>query len=140
MAMQEEFFALTGSEIRRTFGPAWRQLAEHQDAPPWLRDTANFVADGHGQLATLLAGSATSALIGGGISNIFTNWLQPLISANLRELPNSILSVADAAQASIRGLTLGDDIYSEAANNGLSRDRFQIIEALASQTLDPSSI
>lgn len=140
MALQEEFFRLTGSEIRQTIGPMYRVIGNHPGAPKEFADTLNFLADGHGQWATLLAGATTSQIIGTGIGAIIQNWLQPLISANLSGDPNSLLSVSDAAAVNIRGVGGGLDLVQEALNQGIADDRFRAIEALASGVLDPGSI
>lgn len=140
MSAQEEFFRLTGSEVRDTIGPFWRKIAEAKDVPDYVRDMGNFVANGKGQFATLLAGTATSSIIGAGLGTVFSNWLQPAIGGLLAADPNTPLSIADAAAANVRGLRFGDDMYSEASHWGLSRDRWQVIQALASLTLDAPTI
>lgn len=140
MAIQEDFFRLTGSEVRATIGPMFDQIAAHPDSPKWMKDTASFVAGGKGQWATLLAGSATGALFGSGLLALITNWLQPAVGAMMRDTPNLPLSIPDAAAAAIRGLSWGPDLYDDAGQGGINRDRFRVIEALQSTTLSAEYI
>lgn len=135
MAAQEDFFRLTGAEVAQTIGPMFAQIAEHPDAPVWLRDSGLFVARGKGQWATLLAGTATGALFGAGLLSVFTNWLQPATGALIRDSPNAPLSVPDAAAAAIRGLGWGPDLWLDAGQLGVNQDRFRTIQALQSQVL-----
>ena len=135
MSVQEDFFRLTGSELRDTMGPFYAKIAEREGAPPWLADTTKFLARGQGQWATLLAGTATGSLLGSGLLAVFTNWLQPITGELIRETPNAPLSVPDAAQATIRGLGWGPDLWEDAGQSGVNRDRFRVIEQLASTVL-----
>lgn len=135
MSAQEEFFRLTGSELRQTMGPFYAKIAEREGAPPWLTDTTKFLAKGQGQWATLLAGTATGSLLGSGLLSVFTNWLQPVTGELIREHPNAPLGVPDAAQAAIRGLGWGPDLWEDAGQSGVDRDRFTVIKQLASTVL-----
>jgi hypothetical protein len=140
MALQEDFFRLTGFEVANTIGPMFADIAAHPQTPPWMKSTAQFVANGKGQWATLLAGSATGALFGAGLLSVFTNWLQPSTGELIREHPNAPLSIPDAAQADIRGLSWGPDLWLDAGQLGINRDRYNVIKALASQTLSAEYI
>lgn len=140
MTVQEDFFRLTGSELRDTMGPFYAEIAKAEGAPPWLKDTTKFLSKGQGQWATLLAGTATGSLLGSGLLAVFTNWMQPMTGALIREHPNAPLSVPDAAQANIRGLSWGPDLWEDAGQSGVNRDRFRVIQALASQVLSPIEI
>ena len=140
MAAQEDFFRQTGAELASTMGPFYAKIAEREGAPPWLADTTKFLAKGKGQWATLLAGTATGSLLGSGLLAVFTNWLQPVTGELIRESPNAPLSVADAAQANIRGLSWGPDLWEDAGQQGVNQDRFRVIEALASTVLTATEI
>jgi hypothetical protein len=140
MSLQHEFYRLTGSELRATIGPMYRRLAETPGIPDAARDTFTFLANGRGQWATMLGGIVTGAALGGGLSDIFANWLRPTSSFLMREDPNQILVPADAAAASIRGVQGAMDMRSEAASNGIAEDRFQVLQELASQVLNAEYI
>ena len=46
MGVQDDFFRLTGAELRDTMGPFYAEVAKAEGAPPWLRDTTKFLAKG----------------------------------------------------------------------------------------------
>lgn len=140
MAMQDEFFRLTGNEVASTIGPFFRAVSDHPDAPDWLKRTGAFIANGKGQWATLAAGAATGSLMGSGLLNVFTNWMQPAIGELIREKPNLPLSPADAAAAEVRGLTWGPDLWTDAGQAGVNEDRFRVLMQLQSQTLQLTEI
>lgn len=135
MAMQEEFFRLTGSEVARTVGPLWRDLAGREGAPDWLRATAGFIADGRGQWATMLAGQTSSILAGGGILTVITNELQPFVGATIAANPHMPLSPADAAAVEVRGLSWGPELWTDAAQAGINRDRYTALLQVQAQVL-----
>lgn len=140
MAAQEQFFALTGAEVKGTVGPLWVALADHPDSPEWLRRTADFVGRGHGQWQTLLAGAATGAAMGGGILDLVTNELNPPITALIAQSPNLQLSPAEAAAAAVRGFGRRDHLLFEAARSGIDAERFSILEDLNVTRLAPAEI
>lgn len=140
MALQDEFFRLTGNEVASTIGPFFRAVSDHPDAPDWLKRTGAFIANGKGQWATLAAGAATGSLMGSGLLDVFTNWMQPAIGELIAEKPNKRLSPADAAAAQIRGLSWGPDLSTDAATAGINEDRFRVLMNLQSQTLQLTEI
>ena len=140
MAVQEDFFKLTGREVSQTIGPLFAAIGEHPDSPKWMKDTGLFVARGKGQWATLLAGTATGTLLGGGLLSYLTDLLQPSIGALMRDSPNMPLSVADAAAAQIRGLSWGPDLWTDAGQSGIDQDRFRTIMQIQSQVLSAEYI
>lgn len=140
MGVQEEFFRLTGSEVKATIGPLWAMMADHPDAPDWLRKTGNFVARGHGQWQTLLAGSAVGAGMGGGILDLIRNEMAPVIGPLIAANPHLWLSVSEAAAASVRGLGAGQDYEWTAAKSGIDAEQFEVLRELNTTTLGPSEI
>jgi hypothetical protein len=140
MAAQHEFFRLTGSEVRRTVSPLWRMIGEHPDAPQWVRDTGLFVAEGRGQWATMLAGTATGAAMGSGLVSLLTNEMTPVLGAVIASNPNIRLSPAEAAAAMVRGLSWGPDLATDAASQGINSNRFDTLKALNTQVLSPGEI
>lgn len=131
MDVQDQFFRLTGAEVRKTIGPLWAEIADHEDAPMWAKQTANFVARGQGQWQTMLASTATGAAMGGGILSLVTNYLQPTIGSLIRRTPNTPLSPSDAATATALGLSWGPDLWNDAGQAGINRDRFNLMVDLA---------
>jgi hypothetical protein len=140
MAVQDDFFRLTGSEVARTVGPLWRRLAEQPDAPGWLRDTGTFLANGKGQWATLLAGQTTGALMGGGVMALITDELQPVIGDMIRQTPNMPLSPADAAAVDVRGLSWGPDLWTDAGQSGINRARYEALKNVQRVVLSASDV
>ncbi len=140
MGIQDEFFRLTGTEVKRTVGPLWARVADHPDAPDWLRQTTDFVARGHGQWQTLLAGTATGAAMGGGLLDLVRNEMAPVIGGVISLDPKLWLSPAENAAASVRGLGAGIDYEFDVAKAGLDRERFHVLQALNTTVLAPSEI
>lgn len=140
MGLQEQFFRLTGSEIKATIGPAWAEIADEPDMPEWTRAMGEFLSRGHGQWQTLLAGTLTGAAMGSGIGALFTNWLTPGISAIMAKSPSIRLSPEQAAAVDVRGLNWGADLFQEAAGQGINRERYDALRQLAVATLAPSDV
>lgn len=140
MNVQEAFFGLTGSEIKRTIGPVWAQIADEPEFPQWARDTGDFLSRGHGQWQTLLAGGLTGAAMGSGLLQLFSNWLTPGIAAIMSKNPFIRLTPEQAAAVEVRGLNWGANLELEAAGQGLNAERYQAIKQLAVQTLSPADV
>lgn len=140
MNLQETFFALTGSEIRRTIGPAYAEIADEPAFPDWARETANFVSRGHGQWQTLAAGTLTGAAMGSGLLALFTNALTPGVAAIMSKFPNIRLTPEQAAAVDVRGLNWGANLELEAAGQGINSQRYEALRQLAVATLSPQDI
>lgn len=140
MGVQEEFFRLTGAEVRRTVGPLWAKVADHPDAPDWLRSTTEFVARGHGQWQTLLAGTATGAAMGGGLLDLIRNEMAPVVGRLIAGNPNLWLSPTELAAASTRGLTGSVDEIDLAARSGIDFQQFRILQGLNTTRIAPSEV
>lgn len=140
MLLQEEFFRLTGTEVRGTVGPMWTSIAQLDNAPQWLTDTARFVAAGKGQWATLFAGSATGAIIGGGLGNLITNELNPAILPAIAANPHGILAPPDLASIDVVGIRVPFDTAREAAMSGISPSRYNAMVQSRYTTLTPTEI
>ena len=140
MALQDEFFRLTGAEIRGTVGPLFAQLADQPDGPQWAKDLFNFVGRGQGQWQTLLAGSAVGAALGSGILDLVNNELNPLITPIIASNPNGKLSPEQAAAVLVHGLNWGADLEFEAAQKGINRERFTALQELQTTVLSPDTI
>lgn len=140
MALQEEFFRLTGGELRNTFGPIYQALADQAPAQGWVKPTMTFLAEGHGQLSTLVGMSGISSGFGQGVGAVVANDLNPVTTAFIRADPNSLLSVPDLAAGVARGLLTFEEAETDAAGQGIRQDRFAHLVALAAQTLAPADI
>lgn len=140
MALQEEFFRLTGAELVRTFGPVYQRLADAAPADSWVKSAGQFLAAGHGQLSTLVGISGISSGFGQGVGAVIANDLTPITSALIRDHPESLLSVPDVTNLVIKGLV--DFAYGahEAGGQGISPDKFNLLMAGAAQTLAPADI
>ncbi len=140
MAAQHEFFRLVGSEIRATVSPVWDALAAQPESPDWLKRTGDFVGAGRGQWAAMLGGTATGAAMGGGLITLLSNEMAPGIGAMMAANPMMRLSPETIALAKARGLIVHIDPVKEAANNGINRERFDILTALNTQVMGPEVI
>jgi hypothetical protein len=140
MALQEEFFRLTGSELRGTFGPIYQRLADAAPADSWVKPTATFLANGHGQLSTLIGVSGISSGFGQGVGAVVANDLNPITTAMIRQHPSGLLSVPDLAAGVVRGIILQQDAEVDAAGQGIRPDRFQNLVALAATVWSTADI
>jgi hypothetical protein len=127
MQIQEAFFSLTGEEHKSTSGGWWRDLLATGKLTGPAADTALFLADGHGQWQTLLAGTATGAAMGGGILDLITNEFAPAIQALLYNDPNMLLAPTDAAAAVARGIIDYPAGELEAGKGAISPARFKTL-------------
>jgi hypothetical protein len=140
MALQDEFFRLTGGELVRTFGPVYRALADAAPADSWIKPTAQFLADGHGQLSTLIGVSGISSGFGQGVGAVVSNDLNPVTTALIRAHPNGLLSVPDLATGVARGILTFEEAETDAAGQGIRQDRFQTQVALAATVWSTADI
>lgn len=140
MLIQEKFFGLTGSELRRTIGPLYTSMAGHEGLHPDVAATLKFVGGGQGQLATLLGNQITGAAMGTGLVGLLTNELAPITQRLIAANPHLAISVSDAAQARARGLTHGMDMVFEAAQQGIPAKSFDVLTELARPDMDVSMI
>lgn len=131
----ESFFDLTGGEVKATVAPVWAMVADHPDAPDWLRRTGAFVARGHGQWQTLLAGTATGAAMGGGLGALITNEMNPAILPLIADNPHGVLAPADAAAVTARHIEVPWSPSHEARYTGIDASRFDALVALQSTVM-----
>lgn len=136
----DDFFKLTGSELRRTMGPLFDQLADDPDLDPHLKATLKFVGRGEGQFATMLGNTIIGSTLGSGLGLLISNTLAPAIGRAVAPFPNLPLTVPDAVAAQARSLQGSLDAKYEAAQQGLSGDKFDILVDLARSRLGPTEI
>lgn len=127
MQMQEAFFTLTGNEHRATTGGFWRDMLATGKLSGPAADTARFLADGHGQWQTLLAGTATGAAMSGGILDVVTNEFAVATQALLALDPHKLIDPSDAAAAAARGIWDYDTARVEANKAAINNDRFRVL-------------
>jgi hypothetical protein len=135
----DDFFALTGSELRRTMGPLFDELANDPDVHPDLRNTLKFVGAGKGQFATMLGSSITGQAVGVGLGGLLTNLLQPVIGRSIAGNPHLPLSTSDAAQAIARGLSANVDTRFDLLQQGIDDNRQAVMVDLLRARLDPTA-
>lgn len=140
MQMQDEFFRLTGGELKRTVGPLLGQLADAPDGPKWARDTFQFLARGQGQWQTMLGGALMGAALGSGILELINNELNPLITPVIAANPHGKFTPEQAAAVQAHGLNWGADLAYEAAQKGLDSNRYNALVELATTVLSPDVI
>ncbi len=131
MAIQEAFFGLTGSELRANGGPILKLLTEHPDVDPDARTLLQFIANGHGQLATLLGNQVLGTAVGTGIGAFLSNLLQPVTGRLIATNPHLPISVSDAARAYVTGLGDLDTVSFDAHQQGIDTHRFEILGELS---------
>lgn len=136
MSLQEEFFRLTGMEVAKTVGPFWRTIAEQPDAPDWVKATGNFIADGKGQWATLLAGSVSGMVLGSALSDLMANEMNPILRPLIALNPHGIFTPNDAAIMVARGHGDRGKMTDDAMMGGLGAERFQQLIAANSTYLN----
>jgi hypothetical protein len=140
MAIQEEFFRLTGLELANTVGKVYATIAEQADDSTWIGPTMRFLAEGKGQFATVLGITGISSGMGQGVGALIANDLNPYITKIIARTPFGLLTPADAASAVAHGLADDTDMAGEAAGQGLERRRFEYLVGLAQQTHSPSDV
>ena len=142
MAIQEAFFHLTGTEHRATSGGLYRALQQAGGAEGWAADTLAFLADGHGQWQTLLAGQATGAAMGGGLLSVIQNELAVPIQGLLESNPHGILAPGDLAIAVTRNVIDWTTGESDSAKSGLGKESFRrlVLSNYSLPTLDATML
>ena len=140
MAIQEAFFGLTGEEHGQTTAGFWQALIDTGKLSGPALDTAEFLANGHGQWRTMLAGSATGAAMGGGILDILVNEFAPAVQAALALNPHKLLAPGDLAGAAARGLIDMGSAIHEAAKGGLNEENFMRLYGMSIGIPDPDQL
>lgn len=131
MAIQEAFFGLTGTELRIYGGPVLQALIDHPDTDPGARALLDFIAQGHGQFATMLGNQVLGSAVGTGLGAFLSNLLQPVTGRLIATNPHLPMSVADAARAYVTGLGDADTVSFDALQQGIDAHRFEILGELS---------
>jgi hypothetical protein len=140
MHAQDEFFALTGRELRATAGPLWQQIATHPNANEHVAGTAAFLHAGKGQTATLLGVTAYGTAMASGLGDLLTNELIPVTGQLIADNPHARFPPPVAANLAAHGLWDIDRLAHDAAFGGFDRQRFDWLVQSAYQVLTADDI
>lgn len=114
-------------EIRGAMGPMWRQLALDPDTPTELATLFRKLGTERGQAWAWIAGTATGAAMGGGLINLLTNYLNPVVLPMIAAHPHGILDPGTAATVQRGRWQQGFSPRADAASNGIDGDRFNTL-------------
>jgi len=118
-------------ELQGVLGPLWREAAERPDTPDHVRPLLTALAEERGQAWALVAGTATGAAMGGGLMNLLSNALNPVIFPIIQSAPHNVLSPDVAAAMDVRGVARGFDPFYDSGANGIDRDRYEALRRMA---------
>lgn len=138
--IQEDFFGITGAELRSTMGPLYRSLATSTELHPAVKATLQFVGNGKGQFATMLGNGITGAAMAGGLGLVLTNYLQPAVGRTVADAPNLPISVADAVNARLRGFITEEQANFEIRSQGIGDQRQSWLTELSRQRHSPQEL
>lgn len=131
-----DFTNHVSDEMRALVGPLWAQLANDPATSPEMRPLFRALAYQRGQAMAWLGGTAVGAAMGGGLLNLLTNTLNPVILPIIASAPHGILTPDQAAAAEVRRLGRGFEPRYDANSGGIDNDRYDAL--LAMQTALPT--
>lgn len=140
MQLQEEFFRLTGSEVKDTLGPVFCELADHPDTPPELRRLWEFLGRGHGQWQTLLANGIAGQALSVGVGQLINNAMAPVITKLISESPRGLLDPGTLAAARTRHYITLDDYHYFAARDGLDTSMADMLAMVNQVEIPPGTV
>lgn len=135
-----DFTNHVADEIKSTMGPLWQRYADDEHTPEELRPTFQALATETGQAWGFIGGVATSTVLSGGLMDIIINEMAPLTHKVIALNPHGVLTISDAAQASVRGLNAGVDLDYDMAAQGLDAHRIEVVKNLSEARLTPFNI
>ncbi len=124
LSILDELFRVMDSEARAALNPWLKDILTNPDLPAEIRPLLSAIATPSGQWQMFVAGSATGAVMAGGLSQLLADLMAPAILPIIANHPNLPLSADVAAQAEARGVHIGLPPDAEAARAGLNGDRF----------------
>lgn len=127
-------------EVRSVMGPLFREAAEHPDTPDEARPLLRALGNRRGQAWAWIGGTATGAALGGGLMNLLSNYMNPVVLPLIAARPAGVLSPSDAAAGEARSVAYSRDWAREAAYSGIDGERFNALVALNRQSLSPDQI
>jgi len=120
-----DFTDLMSDESKSAIGPLLEKIAAEPDLSPEMRALVEFMAFKRGQWQALAASSATGVAFAGGIVNLLSNELNPVILRLIAANPNNIITPTDAAAAKARGIDGPPTWDVEANKSGIDDTRFE---------------
>lgn len=135
-----DFTNHVSDEIRSTMGPLWQRFAQDEHTPEELRPTFQALATETGQAWGFIGGLATSTVLGGGLMDIIINELNPLTHKVISLNPHGVLTISDAAAASVKNLNHNVDLDFDMAAQGLDANRIQVVKNLAESSIAPGEV
>lgn len=127
-------------EVRGVVGGLFRQVAALENGTPELKRLFSSLGTERGQAWAWIGGTATGAAMGGGLVNLLTNELNPVILPLIAANPHGILSPTDAAMAALKGLDGPPTWHDEARKGGIDQNRFDALVELNRPHMTPSEL
>lgn len=121
-------------EVRGAMGHLFRTMASDPNAPDEIRPLLHHLGNSRGQAWAWIGGLSASAALGGGLMDLITNYLNPVIKPMIALAPAGNLSADTAARMAAHNIGQGADdpvLIREAAYNGIDEDRFNQLVELA---------
>lgn len=135
-----DFTNHVSDEVRSVMGPLWKQMLDDPDVPDDFKPLLKALATQRGQAWAWIAGTATGAAMAGGLVNLLSNALNPVIFKAIQAAPHNVLSPDVAATLAQRGLASGFDPYYDSSANGIDRDRYNSLQRLVQARPSPTQI
>ena len=117
-------------EVRGVVGGLFRQVAALEAGTPELKALFSSLGTQRGQAWAWIGGTATGAAMGGGLMNLLTNELNPVVLPLIAANPHGILTPSDAAMAALKGLPGPPTWHDEARKGGIDQNRFNALVEL----------
>lgn len=117
-------------EVRGVVGSLFRQVAALEEGTPELKKLFSALGTERGQAWAWIGGTATGAAMGGGLMNLLTNELNPVVLPLIAANPHGILTPTDAAMAALKGLPGPPTWHDEARRGGIDQNRFDALVEL----------
>lgn len=124
-------------EVRSAMGPLFHKLASAPGAPVEIQPLLNNLATQRGQAWGWIAGSAAGALLGGGLGDLITNYLNPVVKPLIAAAPTATLDPQVAANGITRGIVGYEEGIREGAYGGLDRERMETLMEMSQRFLTP---
>ncbi len=130
LSIMDELFRVMDAEAGAALGPWLQRLLNTGQVPDSLRPLLTVIAKPDGQWTMFAAGSATGAVMAGGLGALLTNELGPAIADVVETNPNIPISVSDIANAAVRDIPVQYPHEREARRQGIRGTRFNALVEL----------
>lgn len=131
----DDFTNHMSDEAREAIAPFLKLVADDPEIGPEIGQLFKFLAEARGQWQMFAAGTTTGAVMAGGLMNLVTNELNPVILRLIAGNPNNVLTPSDAANAKARRIAGPPTWDVEANKNGIDDNRFNALVELSRPTL-----